>query len=522
MVEARTSTGLRLRAALSWTVLTFLLLGFPARADSTLDPAIAPDSGSRYSGWTVTGFALILDPLSVSEQEPGLPGLLDEIRNGLALGGRLGFTGRKYPPFSPDKLEDDIRRSRLFLAREGYPSSKISTEFIPDLMERSLDLRLRIIPGPRVRVEAVTITGIPRHLEPAADSLRSLEAADDRYSDRRVEETASLIADLLQESGYAMVTVESRPRILPSGNVILDYDVQPGDLYRISSIDVDGLPPDLVPLAELRLNPIIGEVYSPARLDRVRADLRDLEILRMVQLRTEPVAEGELELQAHLTTRLYRVTSASAGTWTDHYWRIKASWKHRNLFRRGRGFSVGGAWSPNQWQVESISWWPSMPSPRAQSHIRLAHEVEREDAYDSNSEELTAAVIFKPDWFNQWQFETGISHVEVLSHSANEDLPDFNPGEQLTFAVTRQGNYTDNLLDPGRGFRFRVRAEVAPPGFVSDYPFVSGEAGASAYIPLIPALVLAGRLDLGTAAPLGGSDALLPGERFFAGGNSSM
>jgi len=511
-----------LRAILLLCTIAFSLLATPGHAQTEPNPPNVLDGESRYAGWNVTDFTLAADTLSTSGPDDELSDLLSKIQKGLALNGRFGILGRKLPAFSGELLDEDIRRSRLFLAREGYPASKVRTEIDPDLRERTLELALWITPGPRVCVEDVTMGGIPAPLQPAADSLRALEAQDDRYSDRRALMTASTIANLLQESGYAEVTIESRPRRQPSGGVILHFDVRPGDLYRIGSIAVDGLPPDLVPLAEMRLEPVIGEVYSPTHLDRVRADLRDLEILRMVQLRTEPVAEGELELRAHLTTRPYRVTSASVGTWTDHTYRIKASWKHRNLFRRSRGFSVGGAWSPNQWQVETKAWWPSMPTPRAQSHLRVAHEAEREDAYDADHTRLGVAVTFKPDWFNQWMFEAGISHVEVRSHSPDDELRDLNPGEQLTLGITRQGNHTDDLLDPARGVRFRLRGVGSPPGFASDYPFLSGEAGASAYLPLVAGVMLAGRLDLGAATPLGDKGALLPRERFFAGGNSSM
>ncbi len=482
----------------------------------------SPDLGTRYSGWNVASFALEDGSEPDSAEDSPLAGLLGPLEGGLALHGREGFLGQRRPVYRPRLLEEDLRRIRLYLAREGFPEPALHPSFEADVEDRSIRVVVKVVPGRWVLVLDLAVEGLPQEAAFAADSLIEVERENRRYSDRRVQATAEVIAELCRESGYAKVTVDSRLHRRDPESVVLDYQVRPGERYRITELSVEGLAPDLVPLVERRLGGALGEVYSPRRLHEIREDLKDLEVLRQVQLQTEAIALAELRLVARLAARAYRVTSYSLGTWTDHPLRAKASWKHRNLFRRGRGFSIGGAWSPNQYEVETTAWWPSLPVSRSTSRLRLAYEAEREESYRADRSELSAAVALKPDRRNQWLFEVAASRVNVRSRAAAPDVFAEGAGELVTLALTRQGNFSDDLLDPRRGFRFRLRGEISPPGFLSDYPFLSAEAGARVYIHLLKPAVLAGRLVVGASEPFAGSERLLPYKRFFAGGNSSM
>ncbi len=479
------------------------------------------DDGARYSGWPVERFDLRFgDDRPVVEPFPDDLG--PRIRSGLALHGRRGLLGRDRPAYSPRLLAADVRRLRLYLAREGYPQSSVAPEFYPDLERERLELTLSVIPGHRVRVEGITVTGVPDSLAGRTDSLVAREIADDRYSDRRVEAMSGAIGDILEHSGYAKVTVESRPVPTPSGGVTLRHDVTPGDPYRITRVRVEGVTSDIAELSQKRLRRITGEPYSPGLLGRASDDLRGLEVLRSVRLETEPIALGELELRALLSPRAPRETSASVGTWSDHSARVKASWRHRNLFRGGRGVSVGGAWSPNQWEVETATWWPWMPVSNSRTRLRLAHEAEREEAYRSDRTEVGLGVTLRTTWATRWFFETTMSRVEVEDRSAERDAFDEGAGRLLTFAVTRQADHTDDLLDPTRGVRLKIRGDISPPGFISDFPCASGDVEGTAYVRLLERVVVAARVGVGMAAPLGDAERLLPDRRFFAGGNSSM
>src|SRR5210317_1969718 len=66
---------------------------------------------SRYQGWTIESFTLEGCPSS----------LKGSLQGGLALAGKGRILrSRLFPTFSYRLLRDDLARTRLYLAREGY------------------------------------------------------------------------------------------------------------------------------------------------------------------------------------------------------------------------------------------------------------------------------------------------------------------------------------------------------------------------------------------------------------------
>ena len=84
------------------------------------------------------------------------------------------------------------------------------------------------------------------HIRDRFDALSVLKAGENKAAnvaqiDRRAREDAELLADLLRAEGYYDASVDTRVASADGGGLVVTLDVQPGPIYRFSSVDVRGL-----------------------------------------------------------------------------------------------------------------------------------------------------------------------------------------------------------------------------------------------------------------------------------------
>ena len=123
--------------------------------------------GSQFDDWKLNNFTLSGVPSDLSAT----------LEEGLAHSGRRRLVGVTRPPFSSRRLQDDLRRIRLFLARKGYPEAQIAAEFFPKAAKRELEVRVNIQSGTRVIIESLEVRGLPQGSLTGKNRL-SLQARD--------------------------------------------------------------------------------------------------------------------------------------------------------------------------------------------------------------------------------------------------------------------------------------------------------------------------------------------------------
>ena len=148
-----------------------------------------------------------------------------------------------------------------------------------------------------------------------------------------------------EQQETAVVAEEQEPKPKKKRRVLIDVRAEAEDFYHITAIELGGCSEDLVSLATRVLDIPVGSEFDASRLDQSATDLRGTQLFSGVELSTEPIAPGELQLEVDLANARMRAWRASVGTWNDNPWMVKAGWTHRNLFRRGRGFDVTGTFA---------------------------------------------------------------------------------------------------------------------------------------------------------------------------------
>ncbi len=508
-------------------VLALVCGGILIGAAATVPGAPVP-SATSFAGWQV-------DDLRVSGWPDDLP---SAPVTGLALGQRSGLLRIRRPIFRPDLLADDERRLLLVLARAGYPHATLETRFIPESRKRRIRLEIAIAAGPAVGIGVVTVTGFPVDATDDQGNVPSplptdpVEEAElrlptgDRFDDNIVEGTRLFLERSLLCSGHAHAEVVLEVAQPDSVTADLVFRVDPGRLYRFAETNIDGVPDDLARLARKSTGIRPGQVYSPEAVRQARDNLRLLQLYRQIRLRTEPTgddpAADSIDLLADLREARPRTLRFSAGSWSDEPWRVRGFWRHRNLFRAGRGLEIRGAVSPHRRSLGSTAWWPALLGARSRSELTAGVEVEDEDSYDLLERSLGVAQLFRRGIRSSLRLGAVLSDVRLDDHSDDPDAFRTDDGVQLVLRSRWHLDRSDDLLDPTSGHRLDLDASWSPPGFLSQVPFWSAGLAGTVYRPLTGSLVLAGRLDLGAAGPLGDAEDLLPNRRFFAGGVNTM
>jgi outer membrane translocation and assembly module TamA len=467
---------------------------------------------SEYNGLGVT-----------SEKIEGLPEELKETaEDGLALGKKrkLGF---EKPRFKQSTLEKDLSRLHLLLAQNGYPMARLDATAKADEDHDEVALTLKVDPGPEVRVRDLKVTGVPEDARRGADEALKPLRTGERFADDRLQAAEDGLLAALRAQGYAYPELKVGVAIPDSHSVDLHLDLTPGSRYTITSVEVQGAPADLEPLARQTVVFLKGHRFDPRLLQQANESLRALQIFGRIQISIAPTAREELAVTVALGTIRYRNVQVNVGTWTDDPIKGTASWTHRDLFKKGRGLNLTGSYAANDRAAQMGIWWPGLFRPRSQLEFDLAYLVDSEDAFFLDSREATLASLFRTLGKVTWRLSVTASDNHVTRHTADLTAIQRDEGKQLVFEGRWYRDTTNGPLAPTSGGRTTLLGDVAPDILFTDSPFAEAEVTQTGYVGVFDKkAVLAGRADLGLGWPWKGAADLLPNRRFFAGGYNTM
>jgi outer membrane protein assembly complex protein YaeT len=445
------------------------------------------------------------------------------IKSGLALSLSLGLLRTTKAVFFPQTLDDDIRRTRLYLARRGYPYAAVDVRFAPNEKKRAIGITLDVRKGPPVRVASVTLDGFPPDLASNAAKAASF-GADSVFIDGGIEKTAKELALDLQRQGYARAAVEPGVEWRDSTSVDVVYRCTPGSLFYFGDIVVANAPEDIVPLVERVITADRGARYDPAALEDSEKNLRILGLFRQIRVDLQETAPDTLDVIAEVTMREPHRVEAAVRYWTDTNLDFAFRWTHRNLFGGGRGAAAGMSASTLLQRIEFSAWWPAVVHPRSRLSGTVGIRRENEEAYEETKVGFDGMLSY--EWSLQMMGQGGvvISNVEVTEKTASTEAIDEQDGllTALVFFWERDGS--NDPIVATRGTYIGVGLEWAPVLDFTDYQYLRIEPTARAYLGFfgLRNTVLASRLTAGIAEPRGSSSELLPSKRFYAGGASSM
>ncbi|PVM86451.1 outer membrane protein assembly factor [Caulobacter endophyticus] len=335
----------------------------------------------------------------------------------------------------------------------------------------------------------------------------------------------------VQKLGYADAMADPRQVIVDHA----DHTVRPtfviaaGDLVKVDGVELSTKGRTRIEWLH-RLAPWKeGDVYDPEDIAELERRLRDTGVYDTVSVALAPkdkaLPSGLRPIQVTLADRASRTLELGAGYSTSEGPGVDAKWIRYNRLRRADTTTITTRIAKLEKSLEGSVALPHWGRP--QQTLKLTSRVfaDTTDAYDETGATLSADLTrrLQTTRYRTYGLSVDLSQTKELT-TAN-GLP---VGQRLNLATfTALGayawDYSDNILDPRRGWRVEARAEPTAITGETSLVYIRTQAQGSAYIPFGKEAdtVLAGRLKVG--AMLGGTMPEVPASRrFYSGGGGSV
>jgi outer membrane protein assembly complex protein YaeT len=439
-------------------------------------------------------------------------------------------------PRSVERLLEDDYRSQGFLA------ARISVA-APVMVDGTSVVTISVAEGRPYTIGAVALNGVPDERRQAgADSLAL--AAGERYQPARVAAGVDHLEGSLRQAAYRQASASVDTRVVPeAARVDVTVDVTPGPRSILQDVVVEGDDAGKAIVARsITLAP--GAPLDTEAINETRRRLYDLDAYRSVDIDVQPLAPlptaasasatGDEPVAARITVEQrprYRfrygiaVSDEVVGPdQRDQQVGFAADFENQNLFGRGATAGASLRLRPDQ-QVGRLSLETkrlfTLPIRTTVFVQREREQQNQEGALpittDISNLTLQQAYRVQPSIDLRWGYAVEKNHTFIRSDVSPFDLT-VNIARFTTGAVVDRRN---DAFNASRGWFTASTLELSTPGIGSDLKFLKDFTQYSQFFPLGRGLVVATDARLGLARTFDG-EVLIPSERFYAGGASSV
>ena len=432
------------------------------------------------------------------------------------------------------RLTEDSELVKTILAAEGWYDPQVRTRLDRSDQPSGLPLNavIDVIPGKRFTFSEIVVKAdptVPPNL--IADNL-ALKVGEPIVAER-VQGAEAQVALVLPQNGYPFAEVKERDILLDqaTGEGVYTLPVEVGPRARFGGFATEGDLAFDVEHVETLARFKRDELYDSRMVDDLRRALVATGLFSTVSaepVRTgQPAAEGTeyVTMMVKQDAGPPRTIAGSAGYAAGQGFTLEGTWTHRNKFPPEGALIVHGI-AGTQEQGAGVTFRRANAGQRDRTFEVVAEGLHTDyDAYNAITGRLAARVSY--DSTQIWQKKLTYAYgVELLGTA--ERVYDFSVGDRRRKTYYIAGlngqvglDYSDDLLNPTRGFR--ATALIQPEGSLRGgfTPYVRARIDVSGYYPATDAFVLAGRVRFGTIQ--GASrDEIAPSRRLYAGGGGSV
>lgn len=392
----------------------------------------------------------------------------------------------------------------------------------------SLDLRVRIEPGPAASVEAVRFEGSAAFTGAELAEVAAI-ATGAPYVAEEIVNAREDLEMFHRNRGYLEAVVEVEAPVDPvSHQAEVVFRIRPGSYFTVGGIIVAGLDTTRDSVIRSRLPFAEGDALGSGDLLEVRRRLVSMGIFRSVDVNLlepeEPISERNVLIRVVEGPR----TSIGYGAGYSEREQVRGEgeWTRNNLFGMGHTMSLFGRFSLKGTRM--VATYRGAESVEGEipifvSAFRESQDRESLDFIRSGIGVQVTRRILGRNVFLRYDLTTS----ELFDLKINPIQIDRNFADNLWLSAVSASVVTDTRddpVDPHRGRFGIVDVEWSSALLRSRAPFLKGLAQQYLFFPVGEAIVLAVSGRLGLAWTLGADEpALVPiTERFFAGGATSL
>jgi translocation and assembly module TamA len=378
--------------------------------------------------------------------------------------------------------------------------------------------------GPQFTLGVVSVEGavppdVPAHLH--------LKSGDPALAAPVLAAQGRLL-DALRQDGYPLAKVPIPVAILHPDRRQLDvtFHPDPGPQADIGPITITGLQDMHASFVRQRLLLHQGERYSPAAIEKARADLASLGPFSAVRAQTANRldARGQLPVTFDVTERKLHTVDVGVAYSTDLGIGLSAGWHDRNLFGNAEQLNLtamsqlgGDAVTKPGYQLGAQFLKPDFLARDQILEIDLNAVKQSLQAYDQTA--LLEKIALNRKLSPHWTASLGLSGEQeaIIQENVTRDY------DLVGLPATLRYDSSNNLLDPTQGIRAVVSLTPTQSLGRPDTTFFIAQMNGSTYLDLSgdgrSVLALRGLVGQVSGAGVFG---LPPDQRFYAGGSTTV
>jgi outer membrane protein assembly complex protein YaeT len=403
-------------------------------------------------------------------------------------------------------------------------------QFLP--LQEKVIVTFPVEEGPLFKIEQISFTG--NRLLDGETLLKTISVKKDRvFSPVKFNEAKYEIAAAYARKGFNDVRVTSQKRITQEKGVVdLVFGIEENLRGVIREITITGNSLTRAPVIRRELSFKQGYILDFQEINKSRKKLYDLGIFQWVNIETVPInavpinapQEKETNKDFRVAIRLSEIKPYRLKTglrWdTEKSLGVLAELDNPNI--AGRAHYLGASFSIDnkETNVKTYYRFPYFLGKKIATEFFVFAGKEKEPSFTVNRRGLTLQQQFRPGkpLVLSWNYTRERTHTFGVPPQKL-----FIDDTVLNLAhVTAAFSYDrrNSLVNPTRGFFFSASFQHAARFLGSDANFSRFFSENHWYAPLGRLLVSATSIRIGSGRGLGQEN--LPGERFFAGGGSTI
>ncbi len=416
------------------------------------------------------------------------------------------------------------------LVQKGCLDATATLTTAPGPRDHLVNLTLTLDQGLQYFVRDVTFTGAPP--DPAA--LRTVLAAYLDHPFQRSQETLmrNRLLDWLRNHGHLQADVRSAFTLDPAtGRVLGTFDIQPGRIYTLGRIRVEGLGHTRDRAVRKRVALTPGTTYDASRVDEAARRLWFSGAFAEAEIQREPQPDGTVDLLVKVTEAPAKRLQFGLGysQWEQVYGEIH--YVDRNLLGTLNRFTIDAGISQKSYGIATALTDPWLLGTDLEGTAALSLARRELPAYRAVQAAATLSLTrrYNADTLTGYQVQYGYSLVtDAVIFGDDQDIPDPNyTVGSIAFGQT--WDTRNNLLSPMQGLYLNYNVQLANPALLGTLSFLRLTSQATYYLPLrpitperpfVPFLIFNHRA--GLLLPYGNTDNLPVQERFFLGGPNTV
>ncbi len=428
------------------------------------------------------------------------------------------------PVFDPVTFKEDLERLRRFYEARGYYNTQVSHDLELDAERSSVTAKIQVREGPSVLVSDVDVEVTGSALRPEKLPIK----AGDVFVELNYQNGEEMLRQFYATRGYAYVSAQRSAQVdLSRHQVRVTYRVETGPATVFGDTTIEGtekVDPEIV-LRELAYMP--GEPFSATKVTESQDKILALDLFSSVRVAPQerPDKPEVVPMQVQVHEKEPREINLGIGYGTEDHFRARLEWRHNNWLGGGRQLSITGKYSSIEATGLISLVQPHFLSPLNRGVVNLQQYREDEDPFLLNATRFTPRLerTFSKILTGFIGYRVEYDRLSRVGAATIQELGGIDKNGLLSGpSLGLVYNTSNDPFNPTYGEVVNFSLDQGGKIWGGRFNFIKGILEGKKYILLGWETVLATRLKIGLADPLGPSQHFPLFERFFAGGDKSV